>query len=141
MRKFAIAITIMFALTSVLVAAEPELLLEAVFSSNPAWLYFVAGVRFVYGATLISAAGASRFPRTLRVFGGLSILGGFILLGIGVEGVRDMFESIDGQNPRLMSFPMALAYVFFMFILYALTPPREDSETSDSHETKEGIPS
>jgi hypothetical protein len=126
MRWVAIAFVFIFIAALVFFQAKPGLLLEASDAMTQSWLYGVAAVRVVFGLVLIAAAGASRFPRTLRVLSTLVILGGILAPLIGVDGIHAILDSF-GRDVAFIRIGGMFALILCLFILFALTSRRKDT--------------
>ena len=108
---------------------KPELFYEfyAVVFLTSSGLYTVAVLRVVFGLALIGVARASRAPRTIRVLGALTIVGGISLPLIGVDGLGALVEGIDwfaAQDITAIRIMTMFAVPVWLSILYALTPRR-----------------
>ncbi|MFP6581090.1 MAG: hypothetical protein VCD00_00890 [Candidatus Hydrogenedentota bacterium] len=134
MKLAARAITYLFLAMLFFFMVKPEILFDILNSSNSSWLYVGALIRIVYGVTLIGASGQSRFPFGVAAFGVLLIGGGIMLPIIGVEGVHNIVDEIYGENVTLFRGAGLLSLSLFMFVLYALRPPSEESEVPESPE-------
>src|SRR5512141_2384248 len=99
MRVLAFLVVAFFLILGVIGLLVPQRLLAlAQFTTTPAGVYVVAGVRFAVGIILIEAASRSRWPNVLRVLGVLAVLGGVGTLLLGSERVRPLVDWILTQG-------------------------------------------
>jgi hypothetical protein len=125
MRWLAILVGLIIAALGILGIAAPTTLLDATgFALTKTGLYVAAALRVVFGLVLIAAAAASRLPKTLRVLGALIVVAGVITPFFGLERARAMVDWWSAQGPLFMRAWAALAVIFGLFIVYAVTPRR-----------------
>ena len=91
------------------------------FTTTPNGVYVAAAIRLLIGLILLMAAGASRFPVVLRVFGGLAILGGIATLVIGVAGAQRIADQILPYVTTAIRGIGAFLVVLGAFVVYAVT--------------------
>lgn len=106
------------------IVAPHSLQAIARYSVTPLGLYVAAAVRVAFGVVLIRAAPASRAPKALRVLGFIALVGGLITPFIGVDRARAISDWWSAQGPVLIRLWPALAFVFGVFIAYAVKPGR-----------------
>ncbi len=124
-KVLATVLGLVIAAIGVLGVAAPSVLLElgqSLQTTNA--LYFVAGVRVIFGAILLWVASASRTPRILRALGVCIIIAGAITPFFGVERSRAMFEWWSAQGSLFTRAWATVAIVFGLFVVYAVTSPR-----------------
>ncbi|MEO5764831.1 MAG: hypothetical protein ABIR52_05935 [Casimicrobiaceae bacterium] len=124
-KVLAMVLGLVIAAIGVLGVAAPSVLLElgqSLQTTNA--LYFVAGVRVIFGAILLSVASASRTPKILRALGVFIIIAGAITPFFGVERSRAMFEWWSAQGSLFTRAWATVAIVFGLFVVYAVTSPR-----------------
>jgi hypothetical protein len=125
MSRLAIFFGLIIAVLGLLGVAAPTILLQsASFTLTQIGLYGAAAFRVIVGLVLILAAPTSRMPRTLRVLGGLIVIGGIATPFIGVERARAMVEWWSALGPVFMRVWAALAVLLGSFIIYAASPRR-----------------
>ncbi len=106
--------------------AAPAVLLHAArFAETPAGLYVVAALRIAFGLVLLQVAVTSRTPKTLRMVGMLIVVAGIVTPLIGVERAHAIVDWWSAQGTAFMRSWAALAVVFGLFIIYAVTPRRQ----------------
>ena len=93
----------------------------------PLFVYGVMAIDVAFGVLLLGAAGAARMPRTLRVLSVLFILEAIFIPLIGIEGFRDIIDSMYGTDTGLVRAAMALGLACYLFLIYALLPRREET--------------
>lgn len=126
MKLIASAMALIIAGIGVVGVVSPPLLLEfAPTLLTPGALYVVAVVRVILGLVLVWVASASRAAMTFRVFGIIIIVAGVLTPFFGVERARAVFDWWSLQTPLFMRASAALAVVFGLFVIYALTPRRQ----------------
>lgn len=112
-------LSLLIAGLGILSIAFPETYLEfARQIQTPAGMYFGAGFRILFGASLLMAAAKSRVPDVLQVLGWIAIVGGLFIPVIGLENLRslvDVFLSLGHWAARIwgvvaLSFGLAIAY-------------------------------
>jgi hypothetical protein len=89
--------------------------------------YVVAAIRVAFGLVLISAASASRAPKTLRVLGYIILIAGITtaLMGLlAIERARAMIEWWLQQGPTVLRLTSAVLFGFGGFIAYVCAPRR-----------------
>lgn len=89
--------------------------------------YVVAAVRVAFGLVLISAASASRAPKTLRVLGCLIVIAGIVtaLTGLAaIERARLIIEWWLRQGAGLTRLTGIPILVLGSFVAYACAPVR-----------------
>lgn len=91
------------------------------FTTTPNGVYVAAAIRLLIGLILLMAAGGSRFPVVLRVFGGLAILGGIATLVIGVAGAQRIADQILPYVTTAIRGIGAFLAVLGAFVVYAVT--------------------
>ncbi len=125
MRRLALVFVSLIIVMLIAVLARPEMLFQFMESVTPGWLYGAAAIRVTLGVLLFGAARSARMPRTLKVLGVLFILGGLGLPFVGVDDIRAIVDAIYGQDLNVVRVGMPIGIAFFLFIVYALTPRRE----------------
>jgi hypothetical protein len=125
MKLLAIALGLVIAAIGILGIVAPATLLEigrSLQTTNA--LYIVAAVRVGFGATLLWVAPVARTPRLFRVLGAFIVLAGVVTPFLGVELARDMFDWWAMHGSMFTRAWAALAVVFGLFVIYAITPSR-----------------
>jgi hypothetical protein len=92
--------------------------------ATPTGLYVVGALRVVIGVVLVLAAPTSRMPRTLRVLGGIVVIGGIATPLFGVDRSRTVIEWWASVDPLFRRLEFAFAAAFGGFIIYATGPIR-----------------
>ena len=89
--------------------------------------YIIATVRIALGLVLISAASASRVPKTLRALGYLILIAGVTtaLMGlVAMERARAVIEWWLQQGPGVIRLAGVLVLALGSFVAYACAPAR-----------------
>jgi len=91
---------------------------------TPTGLYVIAALRVGIGLLLMTVAGSSRAPRTLRVVGAFVIVAGLATPLFGVERSRAILEWEAARGTALVRVGAALMVAIGGFIAYAVAPRR-----------------
>jgi hypothetical protein len=104
--------------------------LRRLYYATPGRFYTAGAVRAAMGLVLILAALSSRWPRTLRVFGGLMCLQAVAATFLGIERARAVMEW-ESMHTALLRAGAVVALVSG-FVLVAVTkrPPEEQREAA-----------
>ena len=89
--------------------------------------YIIATVRIAFGLVLISAASASRAPKTIRFLGYLTLIAGITTALIGLlamERARAIIEWWLQQGSGVVRLTAVLALALGGFVAYACAPAR-----------------
>jgi len=86
---------------------------------SPGGLGFAAAMRVTLGVLLWAASGASRTPKTLKVFGVLFVLGGLAIPFIGVDRMRAMVDWGIVQGDGWMRANSLIAVTMGAFFVWA----------------------
>jgi hypothetical protein len=124
---FCIAVFIM-AIGVVGIVVPSSLVWIAEHARTPAAFYLIAAIRIAFGLILITAASASRAPRTLRILGYLILIAGITTALTGLAAI-DYARAIIGwwlqQGFGIFRLTSVLLVVLGGFIAYACAPVRE----------------
>jgi hypothetical protein len=90
----------------------------------PAALYAAAGIRLALAIVLISAAPASRAPRTLRALAGILLVAAIATPIVGVERAPAIIEWWTQLGLGVVRLTGILLLAFGGFVAYACAPPR-----------------
>ena len=96
-------------------------------SVTPGAFYVIAAVRVALGLVLISAASASRAPKTIRFFGYLTLIAGITTALIGLvamERARAIIEWWLQQGSGVVRLTGVLVLALGGFVAYACAPAR-----------------
>jgi hypothetical protein len=85
---------------------------------TPVGLYIVAIVRIGVGLVFIGASGASRFPRTLRVFGAIVVVAGLATPLFGVERSVAVLNWESAQGPAFIRLVAGFVLALGSFVVY-----------------------
>ena len=125
MRPLALLVAIFVLLVGITGVFFPEGLLKVGHHlATPVGLYVAAALRVGIGLVLALAAVKSRTPKTLRVLGIITIMGGLTTPFLGVERTRAILDWWSAQGPVLMRLGPAFALIVGGFIVYAVAPRR-----------------
>ena len=113
---FAIAIVV---LGAVGIVAPASLVAISRSFLSPTGLYVAAGIRLTLGTVLVLAAPASRAPKTLRILGVVTVVGGIVTPLFGVDRARTIVEWMTTQGTAFMRIWGAIALVLGLFLAYA----------------------
>jgi hypothetical protein len=120
---FVIALCIV-AVSTVGILAPSSLVWLAHRALAPAALYAVAGIRVAFGIILISAAPASRTPRTLRALAAIPLLAAAATPIVGVERAPAIIEWWTQQGLGVVRLTGVPLLAFGGFVAYACAPAR-----------------
>ncbi len=117
-----------------LMAISPGTLIDFAESIiSPGGLGFAAAMRVTLGILLWAASGASRTPKTLKVFGVLFVLGGLAIPFIGVDRMRAMVDWGIVQGDGWMRANSLIAFSMGAFFVWAtLTTKSANSLPGDA---------
>jgi hypothetical protein len=107
--------------------APSSLLWIAQHSVTPGAFYLIAAVRVLFGLVLISAASASRAPRTLRIVGYVIVVAGLAtaLTGlVGIERARTIIDWWLQQGAGIIRLTSVVLVALGGFVAYACVPVR-----------------
>lgn len=90
------------------------------YAATPGGLYAVAAIRLAIGIILLFAAKGSRFPRTLRVFGVLALIGGIATLFLGTGRAREIADWATANGSIVIRAFGLFAIAIGSFIAYAV---------------------
>ncbi len=125
MRVLAFLVVALFLILGVIGLIVPQRLVAlAQFTTAPAGIYVVAGVRLAVGIILLGVASRSRLPNVLRVLGVLALIGGVATLLLGSERLRMMVDWILIQGPTLVRVFGVFALMIGGLIAYAISNKR-----------------
>ncbi len=128
MRWTALGITLFGTSLVVLFLAKPRIFFDSAENMNWVQLYTLGFVGVLWGSVVFGAARASRLPRSLKIFGALMVLDGSMAPVIGVEGFQGIFDSLFSAEGVLFARVfLSFVLIFYLFIMYALTPPRGET--------------
>lgn len=102
-----------------LVSPDTVMMVRRQYLATPYGLYAAGTVRVAMGLALILFAPASRFPRTLRVFGALMCVQGFVPQFFGVERARARLEWEATLGPTVLRVGAAVALATGIVVAYA----------------------
>jgi hypothetical protein len=93
-------------------------------SISPAKLYAIAAARVAFGLLLLTVAGTSRFPRTLRIVAFLPILAGLATPFVGVDRAPALVEWWTQFGHGIVRVTALLIFALGGFFAYACAPVR-----------------
>ena len=85
-------------------------------------LYLIAVVRIGVGSLLLAVAAASRWPKTLRVLGALTLVAGIVTPFLGVPRVQAMTDWIALQGPGFLRLAAVVALAIGALVAYTCAP-------------------
>lgn len=125
MSKLVIALGVVILLAGVSIGVFPDLFLGLTDWETQRGLYIAAGSRIVAGLILILAASASRYPVGLRIFGGLVLLAGFVLLFLPLDLWARLFGWVTLTQPALFRVGGGVGGTLLgLFLIHAAQPRR-----------------
>lgn len=86
---------------------------------TPGGLGVGATFRVTLGILLWVASDASRTPRTFKVLGVLSVIGGLAIVLLGVEGVYGIWEWSVAQGDGYLRFDALIAVALGVFLVWS----------------------
>ena len=124
-QKIVAAFGILVLCIGLFIIAVPTTLVEATqYVLNPAGVAFAGGFRVAIGIMLWLASGGSRTPRTFKVLGVLTVLGGITVWIIGVPGLTSIVEWGTTQGAGFMRGAGVFAACLGAFLTWAAMPPK-----------------
>ncbi|MGZ8843975.1 MAG: hypothetical protein ACXW18_09960 [Pyrinomonadaceae bacterium] len=121
MKVAAFLIALFMILLGVTGLVAPHLFFSAAeYTATPGGLYAVAAIRLAIGIILLFAAKGSRFPRTLRVFGVLALIGGIATLFLGTGRAREIADWAIANGTIVIRAFGLFAIAVGSFIAYAV---------------------
>ena len=101
----------------------PETLIEfGRMFATPNGLFLAAGLRIVFGGSLLIAARASRAPTVLRWFGAAILIAGLATPLFGVERARSVLAAMSADGGAWVRVIGAVAIVLGSSFVWALAP-------------------
>lgn len=94
------------------------------YSVSSTGLHVIAAIRVAMGIVLIAVASHSRFPTTLRLFGGVAIIAGLTTPLLGVAGARAMLNWWTLEGSMALRSIAVLIVAVGCFIAYAMAAGR-----------------
>jgi len=91
------------------------------FTTAASGVYVAAGIRLLIGLILLMAAGASRFPKVLRVLGALAVLGGIATLLVGTAGPQAISARLFNYGATIIRGIGVVVLAVGSFVIYAVT--------------------
>ncbi|MGZ5437647.1 MAG: hypothetical protein ACXWIF_16535 [Pyrinomonadaceae bacterium] len=96
----------------------------AAYTITPKGLYVIAALRVMFGVVLLTAASASRLPKTIRVFGIIALIAGLMTPLMGAEQARAIFNWSVAHGTGLIRVWGAIALLAGSLITYAFAGNR-----------------
>jgi hypothetical protein len=125
MSRFVMGLGIVFILMSLWVLFFPDQMVSIAKWESRQGLYLAAGMRVVTGLILLLSASATRFPRGLRIFGGLVLLAGLGLPFIPIDLWEGLIQWWLVENPSMYrAGGGALGMLLGAFLVYAALPDK-----------------
>lgn len=121
--KLVFAVGAFYVLLGLSVAVAPSWFLSVDWPSRQG-LLIAAGIRFVVGTILLFGASATKFPRTIRVFGGIALAAG-VLMPFFPPGEWAEYMGWWMENRELLRGTLAvMGGLFGALLVYAAMPRR-----------------
>jgi hypothetical protein len=123
MQMPAIVMSALFAAIGAMSVFWPDIVLD--FARNlvtPNGLFAAAAVRVVFGAALLVAAGTSRAPNLLRVFGLVIFVAGLATPLFGADRAHALLDALSADRGAWMRIVGTLALAFGCIFVWALSP-------------------
>lgn len=92
MSKLVVSLGAFFILFSLWVLVDPVQVVSVYDWESRQGLYLAAGLRVVFGFCLVLGASSTRYPKGLRIFGGLLILAGIGLPFLPIEWWQELIR-------------------------------------------------
>jgi hypothetical protein len=97
------------------------------FTTTPSGVYVAAGIRLLIGLILLMAAGASRFPKVLRVLGALVVLGGIATVLVGTAGAQAISARLFNYGATIIRGIGVFVLAVGSFVVYAVTVRKQQA--------------
>jgi hypothetical protein len=125
MRMAALPIVLLSIVVGIAGIACPEggMTIRRWYFATPAPFHAVVAFRTAMGIGLILAASSSRWPRALRVLGGVACLQGLSATLLGLDRARAVMEWEGMQGSALLRAGAAVALASGTFIVFAVKQP------------------
>jgi len=123
MQMPAILMSALFAAIGAMSVFWPYIVLD--FARNlvtPNGMFAAAAVRVVFGAALLLAAGTSRAPTLLRVFGLVILVAGLATPLFGAEPALGLLDTLSADGGAWMRITGTIALAFGCIFVWALSP-------------------
>lgn len=125
MKSFALLIGLFVVLVGIVGMFAPERLVN--FGRDvltPGGIYAIAAFRIFVGLVLFLFAPASRWPKTLRAFGVIALVGGLVTPLVGADRSRAILEWESAQGTIWIRLGAGLALVLGGFLAFAVATSR-----------------
>jgi hypothetical protein len=124
MRLLGLVIGVLVLVGSAISFVAPDMLLSLGRSvTTPSGLYAIAALRIALGLVFVSAAPASRAPRTLRVLGVIVILAGLTTPWFGVVRTRAVLDWSASEGRSFMRLAAGVTMAIGSFLVYVFRRP------------------
>ena len=108
----------------VALVAPDRFMAAATYAVTPKGLYVIAALRVVFGVVLLTAASASRLPKTIRVFGAIALIAGLMTPLMGAEQARAILNWSAVRGTGVIRVWGAIAFLAGSLITYAFAGHR-----------------
>ena len=123
MSKLVTAVGVLFVFMGLWILIAPEHLMSVADWDSRTGQNVAGGVRLVMGLFLMVAAPATRYPKGIRIFGGVVILAGLVVLAVSAEAWSTVMELWMGTNLVLMRVSGGIGGVLIgAFFIHAARP-------------------
>jgi hypothetical protein len=90
--------------------------------ATPGGIWFVAGIRLLFGALLLLAADASRAPLYLTLLGGLSLISGVLTPILGPRRAAVMIDWFEARPAGFVRAWCGFVIAFGLSLVWAVLP-------------------
>ena len=123
MSKLVMGVGGVFILMALVVLVAPDLLVSAADWESRGGQYLAGAMRVVFGGIFALAAPSTRYPKGMRVFGGVRVVAGFVVVAIPNELWGGLISWWLLQNLSAYRFGVALVGVLLgSFLIHASRP-------------------
>lgn len=127
MSRLVMGLGVAIILAALWIAVFPDQLLSVVDWESQRGLYIAAGIRIAAGLLLLTAAPSTRYPKGLRIFGGLVLLVGLGLLFFPIDSWAGLIGWFFGEHPTAYRVAGGVGGVLLgAFLVHASLPRRTE---------------
>ncbi|HKP36405.1 MAG TPA: hypothetical protein VJT71_06065 [Pyrinomonadaceae bacterium] len=104
--------------------APDRFMAVAAYTVTPKGLYVIAALRVIFGVVLLTAASASRLPKTMRIIGVIALIAGLTTPLMGADQARAILNWSSARGTAVIRVWSAIALLAATLITYAFVGHR-----------------